>query len=173
MSDLLLLCITACAARQDLNLSTLLTAQAALMPPLAALSAATGGKSIVCTEVGWASRPWTYAYRAGVPDWIARTVSLPVLSGMHAPVPLSILYSPGTPRLDSEDCSVWDQCVSGAAQALAYEAFLEVRRIRGTVTHFVSLHLPSSLLSDVLRPAVVWWSHLLDMASGSNLRRRL
>jgi hypothetical protein len=67
------------------------------MPPFAALSAATGGKRIVCTEVGWASRPWTYAYRAG------------------------------TPRLDAEDCSVWDQCVSGVAQGLAYQALLQVR----------------------------------------------
>ena len=84
MSDFLR--IPACVVRQDLNLTTLLTAQAALMPPLAALSAATGGKSIVCTEVGWASRPWTYAYRAGVPDWIARTGPFPVLPGMDTPV---------------------------------------------------------------------------------------
>ena len=80
---------------QDLPLPTLLAAFEALMPPFAALAAATGGKQIVCTEVGWASRPWTYAYRAG------------------------------TPRLDGEDCSVWDQCVSTRAQALAYSAFLQ------------------------------------------------
>ena len=80
---------------QDLQLDTLLAAFGALMPPFAALAAATGGKQIVCTEVGWASRPWTYAYRAG------------------------------TPRLDGEDCSVWDQCVSTRAQALAYQAFLQ------------------------------------------------
>ena len=68
---------------------------AQLMPQFARLSALTGGKKIVCTEVGWASRPWTYAYRAG------------------------------TPRLDGEDCSVWDQCVSTNAQAMAYSAFLQ------------------------------------------------
>ena len=65
------------------------------MPPFAALSEAVGGKQIVCTEVGWASRPWAYASRAG------------------------------TGRLDPEDCSVWDQCVSTEAQALAYTAFLQ------------------------------------------------
>jgi hypothetical protein len=81
---------------QDLNLTVLLAAQAQLMPPFAALSAATGGKRIVCTEVGWASRPWSYADRAG------------------------------TGRLDGEDCSVWDQCVSPVAQGLAYETFLQV-----------------------------------------------
>jgi len=80
---------------QDVAPATLLAAFDALMPPFAALAAATGGKKIVCTEVGWASRPWTYAYRAG------------------------------TPRLDGEDCSVWDQCVSAGAQAMAYSAFLQ------------------------------------------------
>ena len=64
---------------QDVAAPTVLAAFAQLMPPFAALAAATGGKKIVCTEVGWASRPWTYAYRAG------------------------------TPRLDGEDCSVLDQ----------------------------------------------------------------
>ena len=68
---------------------------AKLMPPFARLSLATGNKKIVCTEVGWASRPWTYIDRAG------------------------------TPRLDPEDCSVWDQCVSADAQALAYSVFLQ------------------------------------------------
>ena len=80
---------------QDLSEAELLDAFAALMPPFAALSAATGGKQIVCTEVGWASRPWAYAYRAG------------------------------TPRLDGEDCSVTDQCVSEHAQALAISTFLQ------------------------------------------------
>jgi hypothetical protein len=80
---------------QDLSQDEVLAAFSKLMPPFAALSKATGGKKIVCTEVGWASRPWTYAYRAG------------------------------TPRLDGEDCSVWDQCVSTNAQAMAYSAFLQ------------------------------------------------
>lgn len=98
-----------------------------------------------------------------MPDWIARTVPFPVLSGMDAYAPTP--HSPGTPRLDSEDCSVLDQCVSGAAQALAYEAFLEVRRMRGIVTHFcvgmragtqvasvcyVSLHLSSSSFRRIM-----------------------
>jgi len=43
--------------------------------------------------VGWASRPWAYKDRAG------------------------------TVKIDPEDCSVWDQCFSLHAQALAYEAF--------------------------------------------------
>jgi hypothetical protein len=81
---------------QDLDEDELVIAYNKLMPPFAALSQAIGNKKIVCTEVGWASRPWTYAYRAG------------------------------TPRLDGEDCSVWDQCVSLNAQALAYSTFLKV-----------------------------------------------
>jgi hypothetical protein len=80
---------------QDLSMAEVLGGFAQLMPQFARLSALTGGKKIVCTEVGWASRPWTYAYRAG------------------------------TPRLDGEDCSVWDQCVSTNAQAMAYSAFLQ------------------------------------------------
>ena len=80
---------------QDLSQDEVLEAFSKLMPPFSALSEATGGKKIVCTEVGWAARPWTYSYRAG------------------------------TPRLDGEDCSVWDQCVSTIAQAQAYSAFLQ------------------------------------------------
>jgi hypothetical protein len=80
---------------QDLTMSEVLGGFAQLMPQFERLSALTGGKKIVCTEVGWASRPWTYAYRAG------------------------------TPRLDGEDCSAWDQCVSTNAQAMAYSAFLQ------------------------------------------------
>ena len=79
---------------QDLGAAELRAAFAQLMPPYAALAAATA-LPIVCTEVGWPSRPWAYAYRAGAT------------------------------RLDGEDCSVTDQCVSGAAQAAAYSAFLE------------------------------------------------
>jgi hypothetical protein len=102
---------------QDLNLTLLLEAQAKLMPPFAALSAATGGKRIVCTEVGWASRPWAYGYRAG------------------------------QPRLDAEDCSVSDQCISPVAQGLAYQALLQVRGLStrsgtGFFTKRTHMHAP-------------------------------
>ena len=80
---------------QDLALSEVAAAWEALMPNFAAVSAATGGKKIVCTEIGWSSRPWAYVYRAG------------------------------QPRLDPEDCSVADQCVSNAGQAIAYESFMQ------------------------------------------------
>jgi len=51
-------------------------------------------KPIVCTEIGMPSRPWAYR------GW------------------------GNTPMLDGDDCSVNDQCVSVAAQALAYNAWL-------------------------------------------------
>jgi hypothetical protein len=76
----------------DTSLSTLVQALDTYMAGFANLSAAIGHK-IVCTEVGWASRPWTYTGAAGIA------------------------------KLDPEDCSVWDQCVSMDAHALAYEAF--------------------------------------------------
>jgi hypothetical protein len=80
---------------QDLTETELLAAYATLVPLFAQLSRATGDKQIVCTEIGWASRPWTYTGRAGMG------------------------------RLDAEDCSVWDQCVSTKAQAMTYTAFLQ------------------------------------------------
>lgn len=60
---------------------------------LASIAAGTG-KQVVCTEVGWQSRPWAYAHQAS------------------------------TPQLDGPDCSVYDQCIDLEAQALAYTAFL-------------------------------------------------
>jgi hypothetical protein len=78
---------------QDLSQQTISDAVATWMPKFAALSKETG-KKIVCTEVGWGSRPWTYGGQAG---W---------------------------PKLDPEDCSVWDQCISLDAQALMYEAYM-------------------------------------------------
>jgi hypothetical protein len=54
----------------------------------------TSSQKIVCTEVGWPSRPWAYSGRAGI------TV------------------------LDPEDGSVVEQCVSTRAQAMAYAGFL-------------------------------------------------
>jgi len=53
-------------------------------------------KPIVCTEIGMPSRPWAYT------GW------------------------GNTRMLDGEDCSVSDQCISVAAQALAYTAWLQV-----------------------------------------------
>ena len=35
------------------------------------------------------------------------------------------MYRAGQPRLDPEDCSVADQCVSNAGQAIAYESFMQ------------------------------------------------
>jgi hypothetical protein len=78
---------------QDVAQAPLNAALASLMAPFANLSAALGGLPIVCTEVGWQSRPWSYTGRAGIV------------------------------RPDQEDCSVWDQCVSADAQAMAYAAF--------------------------------------------------
>lgn len=78
----------------DLPLADLLAGQAALMPALANLSAALGGKPIVCTEIGVPSRPWAYE------TW------------------------GGALLLDPEDCSVWDQCVSVEAQRLTYASWL-------------------------------------------------
>ena len=79
----------------DPPLSTLLDAQAKLMPALQAMSTALGDKPIVCTEIGGPSRPWAYT------TW------------------------GGTMLLDPEDCSVWDQCVSVSALTLDYEMWLE------------------------------------------------
>lgn len=79
---------------QDTPQATVTAAFAHYLPQYANLSASTG-KKIVCTEVGWSSRPWTYTGTAGMP------------------------------KLDPEDCSVWDQCVSGQAHAIAYTAFFE------------------------------------------------
>ena len=81
---------------QDVTLGQLAAAEAALMPPLANFSQRFQGKPIVCTEMGMPSRPWAYR------GW------------------------GNTPMLDGEDCSVNDQCVSVAAQALTYAAWLDV-----------------------------------------------
>jgi hypothetical protein len=43
---------------QQLPQSDLVTAWGSLLPGYANLSAASGGLHIVCTEVGWPSRPW-------------------------------------------------------------------------------------------------------------------
>ena len=80
---------------QDLSQAAITSGVSKMMSDFAQLSKTLGGKPIVCTEVGWSSRPWTYTGRAGMP------------------------------KLDPGDCSVWDQCVSNHAQALMYEAFFE------------------------------------------------
>jgi len=79
---------------KDVSLEELLAAEAKLMPRLANFSQLFS-KSIVCTEIGTPSRPWSYK------GW------------------------GNTPMLDGEDCSVNDQCVSVAAQALTYSAWLQ------------------------------------------------
>ncbi len=78
----------------DFDLATLAAAKEQTLAPYAA-AAAWSGLKIVCTEVGWQSRPWSYGS-----------------------------YS-STFVLDADDGSVPEQCVSTAAQALAYEAFLD------------------------------------------------
>lgn len=80
---------------QDTNASVINAGFDGLMPAFAALSNSVGGKKIVCTEVGWPSRPWAYSGIAGIVE------------------------------LDPEDCSVVDQCATPAAQALAYAGFLQ------------------------------------------------
>jgi len=78
----------------DQPLSTIEAGVQTYMSKFAQLSNSTGRK-VVCTEVGWASRPWAYTGTAG------------------------------TPKLDPEDCSVWDQCISMNAHGLIYQAFME------------------------------------------------
>jgi hypothetical protein len=78
---------------ENINQSVITRAVETMMDNFAQVSKTLGGKPIVCTEVGWSSRPWSYSGRAGMP------------------------------KLDPDDCSVWDQCVSLSAQAMMYEAF--------------------------------------------------
>ena len=78
---------------QDVALATLVAAKRTLLSEYAA-TAAWAGLKIVCTEVGFQARPWSYSAFSGIE------------------------------QLDGEDCSVSDQCVSVEAQALAYEAFI-------------------------------------------------
>jgi hypothetical protein len=79
---------------QDTNLSIIENGVQSYVNSFSQL-AQTTGKKVVCTEVGWASRPWTYTGTAGIA------------------------------KLDPEDCSVWDQCVSMNAHVLIYQAFME------------------------------------------------
>jgi hypothetical protein len=79
---------------QDVSVESLLQAAQQIMPQFAALYNDTG-KKIVCTEVGWAARPWTWAH------WGGQAV------------------------LDPEDCSVLDQCAAPNAFALAYNWHLQ------------------------------------------------
>jgi hypothetical protein len=78
---------------QNVELNTLIAAKRTLMAQYEQ-TAQWAGLQIVCTEVGFQSRPWSYAGYSGVP------------------------------QLDGADCSVIDQCVSMSAQVLAYQAYL-------------------------------------------------
>jgi hypothetical protein len=89
---------------QDVNLSTLLAAKKATLPKYAD-TARWARLQIVCTEVGFPSRPWSYGGGATQGRW--RRVA-----------------DDGHTVLDPADCSVADQCVSTRAQALAFQAFI-------------------------------------------------
>ena len=62
------------------------------------LSQTFGNMTVVCTDVGYQSRPYAWNHRL-------------------SPI-----------QLDPSDCSVWDQCINAEAQALAYRAFLRAVR---------------------------------------------
>jgi len=82
---------------QDGNLSDVAKAWVGPARKLGALSAATGGKDIVCTEIGSQSRPWAY----------------------------STSTSPPGHEFGPQFCNVWDQCHSDAAQGLYYDGMLQ------------------------------------------------
>ena len=90
---------------QDVALNVLSRAKQGTLAQYAQ-TAAWAKMNIVCTEVGWPARPWSYG------------------GGHTQQLPRSIADD-GHADLDAADCSVIDQCVAVDAQALAYEAFIE------------------------------------------------
>lgn len=76
-------------------LEDLLDAWKPIVEAMKAYSVAAGNKKLVCTEVGYQSRPFSF------------------------------LSPAGNVMLNEADCSVWDQCVSVESQALAYEAIFQ------------------------------------------------
>jgi hypothetical protein len=91
---------------QDWSLSTLVAAKRKTLPAYAE-TARWAGMQIVCTEVGFAARPWSYGGGYTQGKWPLRRPD------------------DGHTVLDPGDCSVISQCTATRAQALAYEAFID------------------------------------------------